>query len=231
MSLETQFASLADLADMAQNAIADAAAGTWPQATVEQWCLDAIREYSVRFPRTCTSTIDCTAADHTYDLPNDFLDVISVEYPAGQDPPVYLKRLSRRNPAFWGRAGFYDVEHTGQGNVEATLFISDEVTTGQDIAVTYTAPHDLTIEDTGTVTVPPQHYHILILFVVWKAQVERLMNQVASPDSTMGILNSLQNAAKKAEFAYTYALEALEEHISPGGWTGPWLVDVYDPIY
>jgi hypothetical protein len=231
MTLETQFATLADLADRAANAIADADAGTWPAATLQEWCVEAIREYSNRFPRTCSTTIDCTTADHSYDLPDDFLNALAVEYPAGQDPPCYLKHLSRKHPAFWGTPGYYDIDPSGQANADGVLYISDSPTTGEDIGLIYLATHDLTIVDTDAVTVPDQHQHVLILYVVWKAQMERLMNQVASPDSTMGILNSLQNAAKKAEFAYTYAMQALETHHTPGGYTGPWRADAYDPIY
>jgi hypothetical protein len=57
------------------------------------------------------------------------------------------------------------------------------------------------------------------------------MHQIANPDTTTSILSALQNSAKKAEFAYTYAMQALVGQVSAGGYTGPWKADIHDPIY
>ena len=62
--------TLAELADRAQLTLNDSGAGTWPQATIEEWVVEAIRDYTQSFPRTITSTITVSGASpgHEFDL-------------------------------------------------------------------------------------------------------------------------------------------------------------------
>ena len=96
--------TLAELADRAQITLNDAGAGTWPQATVEAWVTEAVRDYSQSFPRTIRSsiTISGSSPGHEFDLSNDYISMILVEYPGDQDPPVYLQRRRRTHPRFFG---------------------------------------------------------------------------------------------------------------------------------
>jgi hypothetical protein len=234
---------LYEIADRAQLALGDALAATWPQATVEAWLLEAIRDYSQHFKRTRATSRTLTTAEagqHSFDLPNDFIGMIAVEYPGDQDPPVYLERLSRRNPAFWGQAGFYDIETTSDADWDPVgddlenppmLWISDEVEAAKKIAFTYTATHDATITAEDQCTVPDEHQHLLIKFVVWQAMVEREAVEAQSPDTTIRMLQQFKLATQAAESAYRSALADAKKTLSGGGYTGPWKSDVYDPIY
>ena len=59
---------------------------TWSTSDIEQWCRDSISDCSLHFPRVLDQSINC-AVTYEYNLQAGFLDVISVEYPDGSDPP------------------------------------------------------------------------------------------------------------------------------------------------
>ena len=150
--------TLAEVADRAQNAIGDAAAGTWTQALVEEWIVEAIRDYSAHFARRVEDTISCTADTQEYNLPADFLGMLLVEYPAGEDPPEYLQFLPRHNPNFPSSDSYYDVLFTSDvGTVSIIRLSHDNVDGSDEIDITYLAQHDLSLVSGDTITVPSHH--------------------------------------------------------------------------
>jgi hypothetical protein len=225
--------TLANVADQAQIALNDAAAGTWPQATVEAWILDGIREYSHHFSRSVQTTITTTAATHAYDLPiapAAFRGMVLVEYPTASDPPDYLQPLSRKDPRFWAADGYYDVEPSGAA-AAGSLWISASPDAGETITLTYLAPHSDKLASNDAITVPTEHESILVDYVVWRALSERVVTEAQSPDTTVRMLYQFMLAAERAEDAYRQALTAAKGQQAPGGWTGPWRSDMHDPIY
>ena len=79
-------ATLQDLIGNCERDLGDPSNATWAEADIEQWARDAIADYSEHFKETATATIAAATGDHDYDLPARLVDVISVEYPDGQDP-------------------------------------------------------------------------------------------------------------------------------------------------
>jgi hypothetical protein len=225
--------TLLQLADRAQLALNDAGVATWAQATVESWVLDAIRDYSQSFPRvrTSTTTIAVDDAGHEFDLPTDFLGMVLVEFPDGEDPPEYLKRRSRTRSGFWDYEGYYDLEPSADAGSAGTLYLSEEPDNGEAYTLTWLAPHDTDLDSGDTITVPEDHESILVLYVVWQAIRERMATAEQDPDSTTQVLRQLTLAAQQAEFEYNRALKRAKGQRSPGGPTGPWRADVHDPIY
>lgn len=231
--------TLAQLADRAQNALNDSGAGTWSQTLVQEWVLEAVREYSIHFPRIQIADMDCSTGAHEYDLPADYSAMLTVEYPLGQDPPQYLKRKDHRDPLFWLSDDYYDVPQIpgeiapeGKDVAPAQLYISAQVSTGETIRITYHAHHRLDLEGSDLLSVPREHEHLLILFVIWKAFTERLATESQSPDTTMGLLQSLRLLAQRAQEAYLAALNrALAHARNVGGWTTPWTMDPFDRVY
>jgi hypothetical protein len=224
----------------AQSAISDKGGAVWETAVVTEWVRDAIRDYSQHFKRTVTVAFELSGqtGQHTFDLPADFISMIQVEYPTGEDPPTYLLRLNRRNPRFWTAAGFYDVEITNDAATTdsvpdnpATFWISDEVVDGETMTWTYTANHDPTVTTTYHITVPAEHEPLLIAYVVWQALLERLAKEAQSPETSIGLFDQYATAAELAEAEYRRALAAAQGEKSASGWTGPWQMDVHDPIY
>ena len=229
--------TLAEIADRAQLTLNDAAAGTWPQATVEAWVVEAIRDYTQSFPRTVKSTITVGAAPvgHEFDLSADYISMILVEYPGDEDPPTYLKRRHRTHPQFYGYEGYYDVEPSGDMTNVGSLFLSEEPTTGEKIYWTAKCHHDTTLVSGDDITVPEHHEGLLLLFVLWQAFKERLATEEQDPDTTLAghvtLLQNLVKGATQAEKEYKGALERAKANVAEGGPTGQWTVDDHDRIY
>jgi hypothetical protein len=223
--------TLSEIADRAQNVLADSAAGTWPQATVEEWIKDAIKEYSASFPRQLGDTISTTADTHSYSLPSDFLEMVLVEYPTDEDPPEYLNRLNRRDPRFWASDDFYDLEHKRDALTDGKIWISDDPDGTETITLTYLGHHDYSLASNDSITIPAEHEHLLILWVVWRAHQEREADELQNPDTTIRMLHQMKLATEAAERAYYKALNEAKGARSDGGWTVPWKIDDHDRIY
>ena len=74
----------AGLRTSARNELGDGgAAPTWTDAQLNQWLLEAIREYGRRAPKATTTTIASVALQADYALPADCLRVARVEHPTG----------------------------------------------------------------------------------------------------------------------------------------------------
>jgi hypothetical protein len=225
-----------DVADLAQYTLADTGGSIWPQATVEYWVLDAIRDYSVHFHRTTTDTLNCSDDTHQYDLPRDFIDAILLEYPTGEDPPQYLNRLPRTDPRFWASDDFYDLElwhQTGSGN-ESQLWISANPSTGETITLTYLAAYydgaagpvpDIVVE------VPDRHIPVLIAFVEWKAASERLFDELQDPDRTIHLIEGMKRTVEEKRAAYDAMIAAALAETVRSGWISRWHMDNHDRIY
>ncbi|MFN2242537.1 MAG: hypothetical protein ACK2U2_09635 [Anaerolineae bacterium] len=229
--------TLAQLADRAQLTLNDSAAGTWPQATVEAWCIDAIRDYSQAFPRTRALTISVSGASpgHEFNLTTDTIDIVQVEYPQGEDPPVYLKRRHRTHPLFYRQTGYYDFELLHDSQEYSILYLSEEPADGDTIAYLAKCHHDVTLSSGDDITVPVEHESLLILYVLWQAFKERLATEQQDPDTTLAgavtLLQQLVKGATQAEAEYRRALQRALQARSESGATGPWTVDDHDRIY
>lgn len=180
--------TLAQLADRCQDRLSDAGAAFWTQAIIEQWCKEAVRVYSQFFPRIKTQEITCGAHDHEYDLSTDFLAVVSVEYPTGQDPKEYLFRRSYVHPDFWITDGYYDILERDDASDASEIWISDDSNSGQKILVQYQAVHDFSLSSSGTLTVPGLHEPLLEQYVYWLAMGELAANEASAPTSNSSLL-------------------------------------------
>lgn len=221
--------TLANLADRAQNILADSGAAIWPQATIEEWVNAAIRDYSQRNPRAIVTTINASTADYQYDLPATFRDALRVEYPSGNTPPTYLTQRDHTDPNFYAYTDAYDIiRHNDVGTVDE-IIISTSPTTGQSIKVYHTADHDSALASGGTVTVPLDHHNTLILYVIWQAFTNRHMEEAAAPTTASSLLTEqLANSAQKARDDYLAALAATTRAPSA---RRAWRMDPHDPIY
>jgi hypothetical protein len=214
--------TLTELIDACEADLADSGNATFAAADIQQWCRDAIADYSQHYPRKLNTTINCADNDREYDLPADLVGVISVEYPDGEDPPEYLRRRNYTHPDFWSDVGYYDVVHREDATDTAELWISEKPSTGEDIIVFYTAPHDNTIVVGGTLTVPSDHEPILRKYVLWQATLQLAKTEEASPTSNSSLLMSqLAINSDRARRSYIDALAKAiytDSKSSPVSW-------------
>jgi hypothetical protein len=226
--------TLAELADKAQNALDDAGAATWSQAVIEEWCVDAIRDYSRYFPRVIREDISTGAVGgvHEHDLPNDFRDIITVEYPQGEDPPEYLDRLHYQDPYFWNSDKNYDIIARHEEILNGILIVSAETTALETIRIEYVGDHDLDLASGDQITVPMRHEDLLIAYVVWVAWRELASTEMQDPTSNSSLLMAqlFQNAGS-AEYDYRGMIDdALKARSGVSEWE-VWRMDKWDRSY
>ena len=182
--------TLATLADSIQDILSDAAAAKWTQTVIEAWVNQGIQDYTEHFTRKKSATISTTADDRTYDLPSDFRDIITVEYPTASDPPEYLAQLTYKHPDFWNSTDYYNIIKLEDDNDTAELWISKKPAAAETITVWYEANHDYALASGDTVTVPAAHHPILVAYVTWIASQNLQHAEQQSPTSNSSLLMS-----------------------------------------
>ena len=162
---------------------------------------------SVHFPRKLNTTLNCSDDDKTYDLPANFIDVISVEYPTGEDPPEYLVQKNYQAWMSDDISGFYDVVRRQDAADVSELWISEKPSTGESISVHYMAEHDYLDDDSDTVTVLDRHLELIVAFVRWAAYQELATTESADPDPTSLGMGTLEINAYRAKRSCRMKLE------------------------
>lgn len=225
--------TLAQLADRAQNAIGDPTAAIWSQAKIEEWVLDGIRAYSRDFPKThLPYNLSTTINDQKYNLPADFLEIVTVEYPIGNTPPTYLQHAHSQSADFWVNGSQrYDIIHHRDTDTPDELWISDIPTaSGQTIAIHYNARHNTSLAAGDTITIPPHHEDLIILMVVITAWQERLSAAVASSTTSPLKISEISDALSDTQQRLIVAIQNAKTSLTPSQ-TNKWAMDPFDPIY
>ena len=157
------------LIDQVQIDLGDVAETTWSEMDLLQWLNDAIRDYSLRWPRTRRVTIAAVSGVHIYDLPDDFLCMVSVAYPGGGERPLYLGQRCYMDAEFWQVDDFYDVVWRHDQDAADELWIGATPEGGESLTVEYLAyhPHNLAAGD--NCSVPVEHHHLLRTYAAWRA--------------------------------------------------------------
>lgn len=206
--------------------------GAYPDATLNAWIAEAVRDYSLVFPYRASDEVggESFSAARTYSLggyanPHG-LNVFRVEYPAYREPPAFLTRLGESHPAFFGGDCFDVRPGSPPLLVLGRLPAASEVVVIH-IETSHAAPDD----DITPLTLPDQHLEALVLFVTWRGHLEALMVEEQSPDHASDVISRLSVNAERAEQAYRRKLEAYRAALVTGGFAGPWQADRFDRIY
>lgn len=182
--------TLQKLIDACEADLSDSGNATWAAADVEQWCRDAIADYSLHFPRTLQDDISTAENDRQYDLPANFRTALSVEYPQGEDPPQFLQPRSQYHPSFWEEDGYYAIYYHHDDADPDELLISTKPSADETIRVIYQTVHDNTVLVGAAITVPDEYHHILRSYVLWRAALQLKAAEEASPTSNSSLLMS-----------------------------------------
>ena len=218
--------------DRVENAINDASNNTFSTAVIEEWVDDSIREYSMHFPRRREKDITTSADDRQYSLPVDLQDVLSIEYPKGEDPPEFLKRRPRTHPDFWVIDGYYDWQRHVDHEDFPQLYISTKPSAGETIHVWYLGDHDTAVPGVGDLTVPDRHLQVLVNYCVWRAIRYLEAAEEQTPTNTNSLLMAqLAQNAFRAERAYYNSLRRAIAGADGRSATASWQMDRFDRIY
>lgn len=202
--------TLSQLESRCRNALGDTVSPyKFSSLQLDEWINDAIRELTLHFPRRLSLALSCTAGDRTYNLPSALRSLLSVEYPAGQAPPRYLKRLPYTDQGFWEAAGCYDLvlpQDASAGN-PPQLWISDRPKAGESILAWYEAEHNLLSAPSDETDFLERHLHLLPLYVRWRAWQALSTQDGADPNVLDPLFSNMEAAAARAEASFRRALE------------------------
>jgi len=189
----------------------------WPDATLDQWINDAIADYSVYFPRRLTKSIDCVTDQLEYSLSvlTNPIAVISVEYPDGEDPMVFLSRRPKEGVNDFWDGNYYDVWGVHQPE---TLVLGSKPTTGEKIVVGYFAEHLYPGADGDVLTVPDRHLEGLVLFTWWKAAQALLAVEAMDPQTTTLLMAQFDMLVYRAAREYRYWVQYVQAERVRVGW-------------
>lgn len=180
MPAYTPTTTLAALRAAIRLALPDATA--WPNATLDAWIQDAIRFYSMEFPRLWRYILTLATGTQAYTSPggHGFLSVQSVEYPYGQSPPEYVTQVDERSTQFAAAGDYYALRGAADtlaietDLAAAYIVFAETVTTGQFAVITYYGLHPIPTagDEDAQITVPAAHWEALIAFVDFRAHWE-----------------------------------------------------------
>lgn len=201
----------------------------WPDATLNTWINQGIRDYSHYFPNTAEDTIPCADGKRDYLLGATYcpgiISVLRVEYPDGEEPPRYLARLDESS-SFFLNGGFYDL----RGSPHNALLLGESPSLGEEIAVQYTCLHEALVNDEEAVGIPDQHLEAISIFCIWKAAEEIFMTEEIDPDTKEFLVSQMGLNAARYERVYRSKIAEYQSGSQSRRVAG-WRLDGQDRIY
>ena len=193
-------------------ALDDAAGNTWTDAELLSFLGEAVREYSQHLPRIGTAELAAAEATRRYALPLDTRAVISVEYPSDLEPPIYLRRRRYKSIRF-AAARCYDLLFSHDLNEPPVLLLSFDPEAGEVLTVRYLHPHEHEPAAESYLTVPADHHHVLLAYVLFAAARQLQSREQAAPTNNSSLLMAqLASNTRRLELVYLNALNRILFH-------------------
>jgi hypothetical protein len=206
---------------------------TFTQQQINGWINLALADLSIHFPRIIQYDITTVDSQQNYELPAGLIGVISVEYPQGEDPPIFLLRRSYTHPAFYMQDGYYDllIRQDQDTSYPPELIISARPIDDETIRVEYKGPHTALSDPGDECTLLDRHVNLIPLFVRWKAHQELSTSEGRDPDAILHIMSDVEINATRAEAAYRSSLQEALKAESESRIVSTWKMDRNDRIY
>ncbi len=191
-------------------ALADAGdTPAWSDAELLIFLNEAIREYSQHLPRVAETRLAAVAGVRRYALPADTRALLSVEYPEGRDPAVYLTRLAHKSRRFGQNSSAYDFLPRHDLTAAPSLLLSFDPAAGETLVVRHTQPHASAATANDDLTVPADHHHVLLGYVLFAAARQLQAAEQANPTGGSLMMAQLAANARRHELAYLNALNRI----------------------
>ncbi len=201
-----------ELTSDARVALDDGAAAAWSDAELLSFLAEAVREYSQHLPRVGEVNLIAAAQQRRYALPWDAAAIIAVEYPVGEEPPAYLTRRPHKSPRFEG-GRHYDVWLSHDLTRPPELLLGFDPDAGQALTARYLHPHDSDLTADTYLTVPADHHHVLIQYILFAAARQLQAREQAAPTNNSGLLmGQLAANTRRLELAWLNALNRILYH-------------------
>ena len=191
----------ADLITDCLVALGDESAVTWARTVILPWCVEAVQSFPILRPKLFDYTAAGASLVYMFDLPADFRQIISVEYPINSVPPKYHARKNHLDPAFFNQVGFYDVDHNYADGIGWMCHVSEGVRLATHAYIQYMATHDtsFTDSDEDELTIPDEYNSILITSVMCRAYRNRLSLYMQDPTAHMSVITQMTEMVQHIE--------------------------------
>lgn len=196
----------ADLIDDARTALGDSGdPPTFSDDTLLTFLNEAIREYSQHLPREGVANLITVAGQRYYALPWDTSYLTGARYGAGGDR---LEAMSHKRSGFAG-GRYYDFLPRYDLTNPPLLLLSFEPPAGEPVAVDYIHPHDHELSANRYLTVPAEHHHVLVAYVLFTAARQLQAREQAAPTGGSLLMGQLAANARRHEISYLQALNRI----------------------
>ena len=186
---------------------------TWPDATLESYIADAVRFYSVEFPRRGYRSLSLTTGTQAYALWADVREVTKVEYPAGESPAEYLDRVPLSSAALANGGDVYALSAPAYDDYDAVanIVFGPTVATGESATVHYQGLHAIPTTGTDVLSVPDEHLEAIHALVDFRAHWQLEAGESVSVTNSSIVLSQLGENARRAWNRYKEITARLQE--------------------
>jgi len=186
---------------------------------------EAISEYTQHFPRLTTTTITTITNTRVYPLPFDARSIISVEFPSGAYPPTYIPRIDHHRITF-SHTDCYDLLPTNELTAAPNILFSFYPTPGGIITISLQQEHDHRLTLNDDITVPSDHHHILIQYVLFATTRQQQAREESNPTSANSLLMAqYASNTRRYELMYLNAINRVIFHRRGQSRTAAWKMD------
>lgn len=218
---DTAALTLSDLRAACRRVLASTS--DWSNDTLDNWIREAMRMYSMQLPRRWRYTLTLTTGTQAYAIPggHGFQGIISVEYPAGLDPPEFVELVPAWHRRFsaghdvYALRGIVDTTDITADETAATIVFAETVATGETAAIEYRGDWPLPAvgNDTEIITIPAAHTEALITFVDFRAHWELETDEAYAVSTVSIVLAQLGEEARRAWSRYKDLMNAITESV------------------
>jgi hypothetical protein len=196
------------------------------------WAEEAMLAFPILRPQVDDHT-NGGAVVYVYDLPANFREVVSIEYPISQQPPKYLVRKNRLDPDFYNNDGYYDIDHDYTNGKGFVCYVSGGVAASAHMKMQYLANHQIGLADDSValITIPDEYENILISYVVMKGYRERLGFTMQDPTAHTSVIQQMTEMVRRAEFNYQDLVARTLSKLAESRIMPSVTVDKYDRVY
>lgn len=196
-----------------------ASTSDWSNAKLDGYLADALRFHSSQFPRRWRHSLALTTGTQAYDLPGEhgLQDILSVEYPTGEDPQVFLDEVDEWESAFqdeeevYARRGILDSTAIESDAAASQIVFAETVATGETAIIEYTGTHAIPTagDEDAIITVPTAHWEALTAFIDFVCHWELETDKAVTVTTVSIVLGQLGQGARYAWTRYKEIMNAL----------------------
>jgi hypothetical protein len=212
--------------------LGDPDASTWSRTDIIiPWAKEAMLAFPVLRPMEKKVTIEATG--HLFTLPDGFREIITVEFPSSQEPPVFLNRMNHLDPSFYLTDTSYDIERDFPDGTGWVCWFSRRMIIGDEIVINYLANHETDLEDESSsyITIPDEYVPIIVQYVVCKGYRERLGAYMQDPTAHTTIIQQMYEMVQHAEDRYQQMVDQAVARYSDSRRSPHMHVDKFDRVY